>query len=108
MSALKMCHKCKVEKPLSAFARCEAKPDGLQVECRKCKRDAYFARKSKRTQERIAAEILTPKKAYKPFTPDDEEVDPPSAPYTPYSETDEAKRKRAEGQARLRKHHVVK
>lgn len=105
---LKECHKCKRELPKWAFARCTVKEDGLQVECRECKKEAYKRRKAERQQGAIAAEILAPKRAYKPFTSFTNEERAEGIPYIPYSTTDEAKRKREEGRARLQRRHVGK
>lgn len=43
---MKFCTACKTDKPLSAFNKHAARPDGLQVECRQCRKEWMLRRKS--------------------------------------------------------------
>ena len=40
---MKVCGSCKVEKPLSDFARNKAKKDGYQTQCKSCKKETQAA-----------------------------------------------------------------
>lgn len=42
---MKTCSRCKIERPLSAFAGNVNKPDGLQIWCRPCHQEIYQERK---------------------------------------------------------------
>lgn len=40
---MKRCSKCQIEKPPEMFARCASRPDGLQHQCKACKRAYHLA-----------------------------------------------------------------
>ena len=43
---VKVCNKCKEEKPLSAYPRNNARPDGLHPECKACEKARRMAQKT--------------------------------------------------------------
>lgn len=52
--ATKICHKCRIEKPLSEFAPEKRSKDGHRYSCRECDRKRYRDYASRKQEERIS------------------------------------------------------
>lgn len=47
----KVCRKCKIEQPISAFGKCKSTSDGLWIYCKSCEHNRSVAKSEKRRRE---------------------------------------------------------